>query len=615
MPKLSIITINLNNSQGLRKTIESVVSQTFTDFEYIVIDGGSTDGSVDVIRQYAEKITYWVSEPDTGIYNAMNKGIRKARGEYCVFLNSGDWLISSTTLHDVFIEIENYIPADIYYSDRVDSDGSVFKFPKQMGINYLLYHPISHQNSLIKRKLFLEHGFYNENLRLASDWEFFVKELWEHKSTFTYIKTNISVFDIDGLGSQHSVEQKMENISFFQNVFKDLSDTILEYQGYRRSAYGTIAEKYGNTKSLTFILKAYKHIFPKALTIMIICAKLASKIKKSFATINKPVSFLREAISSCFDKSIRIRFTNFGDIPHDFFLMPVSEAFSANRISYKTVKYYKPHIQFFSVFGKKKKLQKSKTACKVFFSGENTNVYPNAEYKGNCVENVSLSIGFDYIKADNYIRFPLWLLYYFSPNNTKDEIKKILDAFKKPYEKSKFCALVASHDKSGIKAKIYNDVSKIAYVNCPGRLLHNDNTLHKLYRNDKSVYLQQFKFNICPENSISPGYVTEKLFQSLYSGCIPIYNGWSKDPEPGIINPDIILWYDALDNSNNNSLLNEIKTLYLDEKKYKSFISKSFFCDTAVDKIFMLLQLYKDKLKHTVSESMKNIRNKYMQEE
>ncbi|MDR2910496.1 MAG: glycosyltransferase [Bacteroidales bacterium] len=93
--KLSIITINLNNVAGLQKTIESVVKQTFTDYEYIVIDGGSTDGSADIIKQHANKITYWVSEPDKGIYNAMNKGIRVAKGEYCLFLNSGDWLINS----------------------------------------------------------------------------------------------------------------------------------------------------------------------------------------------------------------------------------------------------------------------------------------------------------------------------------------------------------------------------------------------------------------------------------------------------------------------------------------------------------------------------------------
>ena len=98
-PKLSIITVNLNNAAGLQKTIESVINQTFTDYEFIIIDGGSTDSSLEIIKQYANKITYWVSEPDNGIYNGMNKGIGQADGEYCFFLNSGDWMIENNTLY------------------------------------------------------------------------------------------------------------------------------------------------------------------------------------------------------------------------------------------------------------------------------------------------------------------------------------------------------------------------------------------------------------------------------------------------------------------------------------------------------------------------------------
>ena len=114
MTKLSIITINRNNAAGLRKTIESVVSQTYTDFEYIIIDGASTDGSVEVIKEYAEATLpcgeglgerlYWVSEPDKGIYNAMNKGILKAQGEYLLFLNSGDWLVDKDVIKS-FIDL------------------------------------------------------------------------------------------------------------------------------------------------------------------------------------------------------------------------------------------------------------------------------------------------------------------------------------------------------------------------------------------------------------------------------------------------------------------------------------------------------------------------------
>lgn len=100
--KLSIITVNLNDKTGLEKTIKSVISQSFSDFEFIIIDGESTDGSIDIINQYKSKISYWVSEKDSGIYNAMNKGIRQAKGEYLYFLNSGDALHNENVLHHIF---------------------------------------------------------------------------------------------------------------------------------------------------------------------------------------------------------------------------------------------------------------------------------------------------------------------------------------------------------------------------------------------------------------------------------------------------------------------------------------------------------------------------------
>src|SRR5574344_2490955 len=105
--KLSIITINYNNAEGLEKTIKSVINQTFTDYEYIIIDGGSTDGSTDIIKKYRENIDYWVSESDKGIYKAMNKGITYTHGEYLNFMNSGDCFHSSTVLNEVARNFNN----------------------------------------------------------------------------------------------------------------------------------------------------------------------------------------------------------------------------------------------------------------------------------------------------------------------------------------------------------------------------------------------------------------------------------------------------------------------------------------------------------------------------
>lgn len=97
----SIITINYNDKSGLRRTIESVASQTYVDYEYIIIDGGSTDGSVDVIKEFASDIDCWVSEKDRGIYHAMNKGVLQAHGDYCLFLNSGDAFYDKSVLEHI----------------------------------------------------------------------------------------------------------------------------------------------------------------------------------------------------------------------------------------------------------------------------------------------------------------------------------------------------------------------------------------------------------------------------------------------------------------------------------------------------------------------------------
>jgi len=119
--KLSIITVNLNNKSGLQKTIDSVISQTYKDFEWIIIDGGSTDGSKELIEQYSQYITYWISEPDKGIYNAMNKGIVQAKGEYLQFLNSGD------ALYDKYV-LDKILKATNITSDIIT--GSIFSNKK-----------------------------------------------------------------------------------------------------------------------------------------------------------------------------------------------------------------------------------------------------------------------------------------------------------------------------------------------------------------------------------------------------------------------------------------------------------------------------------------------------
>lgn len=227
--RLSIITINKNNAAGLEKTIQSVVSQTYPDFEYIVIDGGgstSNGNDMSIIKKYSQKITYWVSEPDTGIYNAMNKGIRQAKGDYCLFLNSGDWLIEDNTLQNVFAEIAEKPDGDIYYSDLLRNSGEFVTFPNILTPGYFIFNSISHQNSIIKTDLFYKHQIYNEKKIIVSDWEFFFKEIYLHKSKFVKINTKISIYLGGGL-SETSGSDYDERIETIKDVFSGFDDTLL----------------------------------------------------------------------------------------------------------------------------------------------------------------------------------------------------------------------------------------------------------------------------------------------------------------------------------------------------------------------------------------------------
>lgn len=212
MLKLSIITINLNNTIGLEKTIESVIGQTFLDFEFIVIDGGSTDGSIDIIKQYDNKITYWVSEPDKGIYNAMNKGIRAAKGEYCLFLNSGDYLLDNNTLENVF---SNNLNEDIIYGDMIEMKNNVEinrkSYPDTLTFKHFYFDTLSHPGTFIKRQLFNKIGYYNETYVFASDWEFFLIAILKMEYSYIHINQYISYFDRTGISSEEKNYERMMN--------------------------------------------------------------------------------------------------------------------------------------------------------------------------------------------------------------------------------------------------------------------------------------------------------------------------------------------------------------------------------------------------------------------
>lgn len=209
--QLSLITINYNNREGLKKTIDSVVAQTFKDFEWIVIDGGSTDGSRELLEEYAEYFAYWVSEPDKGIYNAMNKGIKKAKGEYLLFLNSGDYLYDKEVLSRV---LDAGLDTDVVYGYiMVDKGGckEIVKNPNEITLGTFVFGTINHSGcSLIRRNLFYQFGLYDESLKIVSDWKFFLQAIGLGPASVKYIDVLISVFDGGGIGTTNTVLCDME---------------------------------------------------------------------------------------------------------------------------------------------------------------------------------------------------------------------------------------------------------------------------------------------------------------------------------------------------------------------------------------------------------------------
>jgi len=239
--KLSIISVNLNDAKGLKTTASSVISQTYSDYEFIVIDGGSSDGSMDLIRDIADHLSYWISEPDRGTYHAMNKGIQVAKGEYCLFLNSGDYFVDNNVLGKVF---SNNISADIVSGDvlkvRPNRKFRRVSSPETISLHRLCIHSLPHQATLIRRSLFDDTGYYNENYKIASDWEFFLKALVINEKSYAHIDVDISYFRIGGISSRReSIEPaRLESYDCLKRNFPKLADDLIEYRYFYNSNFG-----------------------------------------------------------------------------------------------------------------------------------------------------------------------------------------------------------------------------------------------------------------------------------------------------------------------------------------------------------------------------------------
>lgn len=198
--KLSIITVNFNNINGLRRTIESVKQQSFRDFEWIVIDGGSTDGSKELIEENENLFSYWQSCPDNGVFPAMNIGVTKASGEWLQFLNSGDSLYTPTTLAKVFSKDHS---SDVLYGDaqHFDHTGSWTRsFPDKLGLAFFWNNTLNHQSTFFRRDLFLERP-YDESYTTISDYVYYVDLIFRNK-VFEHLRQVITICEPSTIGTR-----------------------------------------------------------------------------------------------------------------------------------------------------------------------------------------------------------------------------------------------------------------------------------------------------------------------------------------------------------------------------------------------------------------------------
>lgn len=246
--KLTIITINRNNAAGLEKTIRSVLDQTCTAFEYVLVDGASTDGSVDIIRQYAERFgdrMKWISEPDKGIYNAMNKGIGMASGDYIQILNSGDSLVSGQVVGKMYEALEQSGFPSILYGNMLKDmpEGKLLRdrcfAGRDITLLGFIHGTLNHSPAYIRKSLFDQYGLYDESLRIVSDWKWYMQAIVLGKEKPVYVDIDITLFDMSGISETNDALREKERRDCLaamipQQILKDYYDWDADIRVMRR---------------------------------------------------------------------------------------------------------------------------------------------------------------------------------------------------------------------------------------------------------------------------------------------------------------------------------------------------------------------------------------------
>ncbi|WP_255155801.1 glycosyltransferase family 2 protein [Ferruginibacter sp. HRS2-29] len=271
MKLLSIITINYNDAAGLEATIASVISQTYREVEFIVIDGGSADESKTLLEKYQQDIAYSVSEKDKGIYNAMNKGIDAATGKYLLFLNSGDVLSNNTVLETIVPSLQD---ADIVYGDLLIKEPAkewVKHYNERLTFEYFMRDTLPHQGSFISRDLLIKAGKYDEGLKIVADWKFFLDAVCRYEAATKYVPLVITVYDYTGISSRPE---------YFEVQLAEKKKVLL-------SGYPLHADSYSELEELRYLKRHFEDLTKNFFVRKIFALQLKSraisgKFKKLF---------------------------------------------------------------------------------------------------------------------------------------------------------------------------------------------------------------------------------------------------------------------------------------------------------------------------------------------
>jgi glycosyltransferase involved in cell wall biosynthesis len=230
--KVSIVTINFNNVSGLKKTVESVAAQSFKDIEYVIIDGASTDDSINIIKRNKDIVSFFISENDNGIYDAMNKGITNAKGDYLLFLNSGDYLAGPSVMQQFNEALHNKPGFDIYYGDMIivndkNIPGSNHcRYPDTIDLDFLKKDTLNHQTSLIHSGLFHQFGTYPLEYKMAADYWLFLLAFLNNK-TFCHLPFPIANYDLSGISAAQNNLYKEEKNKIWERLVPIGVDKVL----------------------------------------------------------------------------------------------------------------------------------------------------------------------------------------------------------------------------------------------------------------------------------------------------------------------------------------------------------------------------------------------------